>query len=51
MAVTWPFKLVMPLTGLLLAIQGISELCKCLYAATTGQWPDADDSRNGGVIV
>ena len=41
MAVTWPFKLVMPLTGLLLLLQGVAELCKALYAATTGQWPDA----------
>lgn len=40
MPITWPFKAVMPLTGLLLAIQGVSELCKSLYAATTGQWPD-----------
>ena len=39
MAIAWPFKLVMPLTGALLAIQGISELCKSLYAARTGQWP------------
>lgn len=41
MPITWPFKAVMPLTGLLLALQGISELCKSLHAATTGQWPDA----------
>lgn len=40
MAVTWPFKLVLPLTGLLLLVQGVSELCKSLYAARHGQWPD-----------
>lgn len=39
--VAWPFKLVMPVTGLLLAIQGISELLKSIHAARTGQWPDA----------
>lgn len=39
--IAWPFKLVMPLTGLLLAIQGISELLKSIHAARTGQWPDA----------
>lgn len=40
MPITWPFKAVMPITGLLLALQGISEVCKSLYAATTGRWPD-----------
>ena len=39
--VAWPFKLVMPVTGLLLAIQGVSELLKSIHAARTGQWPDA----------
>jgi TRAP-type mannitol/chloroaromatic compound transport system permease small subunit len=38
--IAWPFKGVMPLTGLLLAIQGVSELCKSLDAALTGRWPD-----------
>ena len=42
MPVTWPFKAVMPLTGLLLGIQGISELCKSVYAIRTGQWPEGD---------
>ena len=39
--IAWPFKLVMPLTGLLLVIQGTSELLKSMHAARTGQWPDA----------
>lgn len=42
--ITWPFKMVMPLTGLLLAIQGISELCKSLDAAITGRWADKHES-------
>lgn len=42
--VAWPFKLVLPLTGLLLAIQGVSELLKSIHAARTGQWPDAPKS-------
>jgi TRAP-type mannitol/chloroaromatic compound transport system permease small subunit len=42
MAVTWPFKMVLPLTGLLLLLQGVSELCKSLYAATTGVWPESE---------
>jgi TRAP-type mannitol/chloroaromatic compound transport system permease small subunit len=33
----WPFKAVVPLTALLLMIQGISELLKALYAAKTGR--------------
>ena len=48
MPVTWPFKAVMPLTGLLLAIQGVSELCKSLHAALTGEWPP-ELARAGGV--
>jgi TRAP-type mannitol/chloroaromatic compound transport system permease small subunit len=32
----WPFKAVIPLTALLLLIQGVSEFLKSLYAARTG---------------
>jgi TRAP-type mannitol/chloroaromatic compound transport system permease small subunit len=45
MAVTWPFKLTMPLTGALLAVQGISEFCKCIYTLQTGHWPDTNVDR------
>lgn len=38
--ITWPFKLAMPLTGLLLLIQGASECLKCVHTLKTGQWPD-----------
>ena len=38
--VTWPFKLSMPLAGVLLLIQGTSECLKCLHAIRTGEWPD-----------
>jgi TRAP-type mannitol/chloroaromatic compound transport system permease small subunit len=34
----WPFKAVVPLTALLLLIQGVSELLKSLYAAHTGRF-------------
>ena len=34
--ILWPFKLVVPLTCLLLLIQGVSETIKSLYAARTG---------------
>ncbi len=39
MPITWPFKLAMPLTGLLLTIQGISELLKSIYAIQHNAWP------------
>jgi TRAP-type mannitol/chloroaromatic compound transport system permease small subunit len=35
--VLWPFKAVVPLTALLLMVQGVSELLKALYAARTGR--------------
>jgi TRAP-type mannitol/chloroaromatic compound transport system permease small subunit len=34
--ILWPYKLVVPLTCLLLLLQGISETIKCLYAARWG---------------
>jgi len=34
--ILWPFKMVVPLTCLLLLIQGVSETIKCVYAARTG---------------
>ena len=34
--ILWPFKMVIPLTCLLLLIQGVSETIKSLYAARTG---------------
>ena len=34
--ILWPFKMVIPLTCLLLLIQGISETIKSLYAVRTG---------------
>jgi TRAP-type mannitol/chloroaromatic compound transport system permease small subunit len=36
--VLWPFKAIVPLTSLLLLIQGVSELLKSLYAARTGRF-------------
>jgi TRAP-type mannitol/chloroaromatic compound transport system permease small subunit len=34
--ILWPYKMVVPLTCLLLMIQGVSETIKSLYAARTG---------------
>jgi TRAP-type mannitol/chloroaromatic compound transport system permease small subunit len=30
----------LPLSGLLLAIQGVSEILKCFVAISTGAWPE-----------
>ena len=37
--IIWPFKALLPITAILLMIQGVSELLKSIYAAVTGQWP------------
>lgn len=42
--ITWPFKLTMPVTGVLLLVQIVSECCKCLHALQTGHWPDRPDA-------
>jgi len=34
--ILWPFKMIVPLTCLLLIIQGVSETIKSVYAARTG---------------
>lgn len=36
--VIWPFRGVIPLTALLLMIQGVSEVMKCLHLARTGEF-------------
>lgn len=38
--ITWPFKLAMPVAGVLLLLQGASECLKCLHTLRTGRWPD-----------
>ena len=38
--ITWPFKLAMPVAGVLLLIQGASECLKCLDAIRHGHWAD-----------
>ena len=46
MAITWPFKMTLPLTGFLLTIQGISEVCKCIVAIKLNQWPLATNEES-----
>lgn len=38
--ITWPFKMAMPLAGILLLIQGFSECLKCLHTIRNGEWPE-----------
>jgi TRAP-type mannitol/chloroaromatic compound transport system permease small subunit len=45
--IIYPFKAVIPLTCLLLLIQGVSELLKSLYAARTGR---AFEPKQGGEL-
>lgn len=35
----WPFKFVIPLAALFLAIQGVAETIRCVQALRTGEWP------------
>lgn len=37
--IIWPFKALIPITAILLMIQGVSELLKSVYAAVEGRWP------------
>jgi len=36
----------MPLTGLLLLVQGFSECLKCVHAIRFGHWPDRHASAS-----
>ncbi len=42
--ITWPFKLAMPVAGVLLLLQGASECLKCIDTLRSGEWADRDDS-------
>jgi len=41
MPAAWPLKFMAPLAGVLLLIQGISEVLKSIYAAVNNAWPEA----------
>jgi TRAP-type mannitol/chloroaromatic compound transport system permease small subunit len=51
MPLAWPFKGMMPLTGVLLLIQGVSEVLKSLHALTTGEWPVQAKPETATVIL
>jgi TRAP-type mannitol/chloroaromatic compound transport system permease small subunit len=35
----WPFKMIIPLAGALLLIQGFAEIVRCIVCLKTGEWP------------
>jgi TRAP-type mannitol/chloroaromatic compound transport system permease small subunit len=35
----WPFKMIIPLAGALLLIQGFAEIVRCIVCLKTGGWP------------
>ncbi|MEP9353141.1 TRAP transporter small permease subunit [Xanthobacter sp. KR7-65] len=37
--IIWPFKGLIPLTGVLMLLQGIVEVIRCTIAIRTGEWP------------
>ena len=36
----WQFKFVIPIAGVLVMIQGIAEIVRCVVCLRTGQWPE-----------
>lgn len=51
MPIAWPFKAAMPLAGILLLIQGLSEFLKSLHALKTGEWPEQEVTETATVIL
>ena len=35
----WPFKMLIPITGVLMLLQGIVEVVRCAICVRTGEWP------------
>jgi len=36
----YPFKTVIPIAGVLVLIQGVAEIARCIVCLQTGRWPD-----------
>ena len=36
----WPFKMIIPITGVLMALQGVVEVLRCVICLRTGEWPE-----------
>lgn len=37
--IVWPFKFLIPITGVMMFFQGISEVIRCVICLQTGHWP------------
>ena len=37
--IIWPFKWLIPITGVLMVLQGIVEVARCVICIRTGEWP------------
>ena len=37
--IIWPFKWLIPVTGVLMVLQGIVEVMRCIICIRTGEWP------------
>lgn len=39
----WPLKLIIPAAGIILALQGVAEVCRCLITMRDNKWPARGD--------
>ncbi len=39
----WPLKLIIPAAGIMLTLQGVAEVCRCLITIRENQWPARGD--------
>lgn len=37
--IIWPFKWLIPITGVLMVLQGLVEVARCVICIRTGEWP------------
>jgi len=37
--IIWPFKWLIPITGVLMVLQGLVEVMRCIICIRTGEWP------------
>lgn len=40
--VIWPFKVIIPVAGALLLLQGLVEMVRCVVCIRTGEWPSRE---------
>ncbi|MEI7786182.1 MAG: hypothetical protein WCK08_17455, partial [Betaproteobacteria bacterium] len=48
----YPFKLMIPLAGGLVLLQGLAEIVRCVVCIRTGQWPERlQDAEESDVVA